>query len=50
MVRWFHKYFTFEKTELELTGLDPEELGYLDKETRREILEAVGLNPDEYDF
>lgn len=31
-----------EETELELSGLDPDE--------RREVLEDTGLDPDEYDF
>jgi len=39
-----------ELTELELAGIDPEELEYMDDEERREILEAAGLDPDEYDF
>lgn len=37
-------------TELELAGIDPEELEYLDSDDRREVLEAAGLDPDEYDF
>ena len=37
-------------TELELSGLNPEELGYMTGVERRRILEAAGLNPDEYDF
>ena len=32
----------YEETELELSGLDPDE--------RREVLEDTGLDPDEYDF
>lgn len=39
-----------ELTELELAGIDPEELEYMDDEERREILEEAGLDPDEYDF
>lgn len=39
-----------ELTELELAGIDPEELEYMDEAERREILEGAGLNPDEYDF
>ncbi len=38
------------KTELELSGLDPYELEFMDAEERREVLESVGLDPDEYDF
>ncbi len=39
-----------EKTELELSGLDPDELEYMDSDERREVLEAAGLDPDDYDF
>ena len=38
------------RTELELSGLDPDELEFMDIEERREVLENAGLNPDEYDF
>lgn len=38
------------QTELELSGLDPDELGFLDVDERREALEDAGLDPDEYDF
>lgn len=38
------------KTELELSGLDPEELEFMDAEERRETLRNAGLDPDEYDF
>lgn len=37
-------------TELELSGLDPEELEFMDSDERRSVLEDAGLNPDEYDF
>jgi len=37
------------RTELELSGLDPDELEFMDIEERREVLENAGLNPDEYD-
>ena len=37
-------------TELEEAGLDPEELEFMDDDERREILEAVGLDPDDFDF
>ena len=37
-------------TELELSGLDPEELEYMDEDERREALEDAGLDPDDYDF
>lgn len=38
------------ETELELSGLDPEELEFMDAEERRETLRNAGLDPDEYDF
>ena len=38
------------KTELELSGLDPNELEFMNAEERREVLEDAGLDPDEYDF
>ena len=37
-------------TELELAGIDPEELEYMDEDERREVLEDAGLDPDDYDF
>lgn len=37
-------------TELELSGLDIDELEYMDADERREALEDAGLNPDDYDF
>ncbi len=37
-------------TELELSGLDVEELEFMDADERREVLEEAGLDPDEYDF
>lgn len=40
----------YEETELELAGIDPEELEYMDDDERREILEDAGLDPDDYDF
>lgn len=38
------------RTELELSGLDPDELEFMNSEERREALEDAGLDPDEYDF
>lgn len=38
------------RTELELSGLDPDELEFMDAEERREALKEAGLNPAEYDF
>ena len=40
----------YEETELELAGIDPEELEYMDDDERREILVDAGLDPDDYDF
>ena len=42
--------FEEEYTELELAGIDPEELEFMDDDERREILEEAGLDPDDYDF
>ena len=47
---WEDDWGDDELTELELAGIDPEELEYMDDEERREILEEAGLDPDEYDF
>ena len=38
------------QTELELSGLDTDELEFMDADERREILEEAGLDPDEYDL
>ena len=35
--------------ELEMTGLDVDELEYMDEDERREALEDAGLDPDDYD-
>ena len=40
----------YEKTELELSGLDPELLGFMSSKERREVLMAAGLRPEEWDF
>ena len=40
----------YEKTELELAGLDPERLGFMNSKERRETLLAAGLVPEEWDF
>jgi len=40
----------YEKTELELSGLDPERLGFMGSKERREVLLAAGLVPEEWDF
>lgn len=39
-----------EKTELELSGLNPEELEFMDIGERKAALEAAGLDPQKYDF
>lgn len=39
-----------ELTELELAGIDPIELEYMDAEERREVLEEAGWDPDDFDF
>lgn len=38
------------KTELELSGLDPEELEFMDIEERKKVLRAAGLDSKSYDF
>lgn len=38
------------KTELELSGLDPTELEFMDPEERKKLLIASGLDPKKYDF
>ncbi|MCC8152723.1 MAG: hypothetical protein LIO96_15120 [Lachnospiraceae bacterium] len=39
-----------QRDELEMAGLDPFELEWMDEEERREAMEGVGLDPDDYDF
>lgn len=36
--------------ELEMAGLDVDELEYMDEDERREALEDAGLDPDDYEF
>ena len=36
--------------ELEMAGLDRDELEFMDEDERREALEDAGLDPDDYDF
>lgn len=36
--------------ELEMAGLDRDELEFMDEDERREALEEVGLDPDDYEF
>ena len=35
--------------ELEMAGLDVDELEYMDEDERREAIEDAGLDPDDYD-
>ena len=39
-----------EDDELEMAGLDYDELSFMDEDERREALEDAGLDPDDYDF
>lgn len=39
-----------EEDELELAGLDVDDLELMDEDERRETLEDAGLDPDDYDF
>lgn len=36
--------------ELEMTGLDRDELEFMDEDERREALEDAGLDPDDFEF
>lgn len=36
--------------DLELSGLNRDELEFMDEDERREALEDAGLDPDDYDF
>lgn len=36
--------------DIELAGLDYDELSCMDEDERNEILEDAGLDPDDYDF
>lgn len=36
--------------ELLVAGLDIDELEFMDPDERAELLEAAGLNPDDFDF
>ena len=36
--------------ELEMAGLDPSELEFMDEDERREVLEDAGLDPDDFYF
>lgn len=39
-----------EDDELEMSGLDRDELELMDDDERREALEDAGVDPDDYDF
>ena len=39
-----------ELEELEMAGLDYDDLSYMDEGERREAFEDAGLDPDDYDF
>lgn len=39
-----------EIADLDMVGLDCDELSMMDEDERREALEDAGLNPDDYDF
>ena len=39
-----------EPTELECSGLDPDELEWMSSEDRKAALEDAGLDPEAYDF
>ena len=47
-------FFAFKKMteddEIENSGLDVDELSYMDEDERREALEDAGLDPDDFDF
>lgn len=36
--------------EIEMAGLDYDELSFMDEDERREAMEDAGLDPDDYDF
>ena len=38
------------ETDFEMSGLDADELEFMDADERREALEDAGLDPDDYDF
>lgn len=38
------------ETDFEMSGLDTDELEFMDADERREALEDAGLDPDDYDF
>ncbi len=40
----------FAPTDFEVSGLDAEELEFMDVKERRKVLEEAGLDPEVYDF
>ena len=40
----------FVPTDFEASGLDAEELEFMDAKERRKVLEEAGLDPEVYDF
>lgn len=42
--------FSDDDYELELAGLDPEELEFMNEDERREVLKEAGLDPDDFEF
>ena len=46
----FCRRIELEKTELELSGLDPDALGFMRAVERKKVLERAGLDPAKYDF
>lgn len=46
----FNEMTKEEDDELEMAGLDYDELSFMDEDERREALEDAGLDPDDYDF
>lgn len=39
-----------KRTEFEKSGLDADALEMMSRAERKKVMEAAGLNPDEYDF
>lgn len=48
--QWSIRLSHAQRNELEMAGLDPFELEWMDEEERRERIEDVGLDPDDYEF
>ena len=41
---------SYDSEDLDLAGLDYEDLELMNEDVRREVLEDAGLDPDDYDF